>query len=430
MFLGGITYSHFGTRNYPIVPPGGTQKGTRVKKNCTPGIQLYPLKRGDQMPSLYRRGEFYYIRFRIKIDGKTQEKNFSLQTKNESQAQKLFKEADELYERGFIDPYSGWTPNELGLKQEIDRKNRHITISEAGKKFLINRPHIRIKTKQAYQRHFKLLESHLGKTMSIKLIRTDDIREICYRPELQPATKRSYITHFRAFFKWLYKEGYIDSDPTSEIKKPQVPENLSERFISKEAFEEILKAKQVYMEEQVALGSCKTEAQQQLWFSPLMTMLYYTGMRISEALRMEWTDILSDYSGLYIRNKRYAPTKSAKERFVPMRKPLFEALSLWREQNDYPKVGLIFPSVKSYDQNVMMSTHSVTKTFKKYVKLAGIGNHFRLHDLRHSCLTDLAKNGVDGHEIQLVAGHSDFKTTQKYLHLNNQDLIKTFSKLD
>ena len=63
---------------------------------------------------------------------------------------------------------------------------------------------------------------------------------------------------------------------------------------------------------------------------------------------------------------------------------------------------------------------------KDKVKQAGIKKEISPHKLRHSFASHLLKNGVDLRLIQELLGHEDISTTERYTHLQNEDMIKTY----
>ena len=59
---------------------------------------------------------------------------------------------------------------------------------------------------------------------------------------------------------------------------------------------------------------------------------------------------------------------------------------------------------------------------------AGIKQHVTPHSFRHSCATEMLKNGVDIRYIQELLGHESLKTTQIYTKVAVKDLKKVHAK--
>ena len=73
-----------------------------------------------------------------------------------------------------------------------------------------------------------------------------------------------------------------------------------------------------------------------------------------------------------------------------------------------------------------MTTRSVTDSFSKYRKRAGLSNTYTSHTLRHCFATHLLEAGMDIYRIKELLGHTFIQTTSFYLHLQNvKDDIKS-----
>jgi integrase/recombinase XerD len=66
-----------------------------------------------------------------------------------------------------------------------------------------------------------------------------------------------------------------------------------------------------------------------------------------------------------------------------------------------------------------MLIRTMNGTLKKY-----LGENYHIHQLRHSCFTNLLESGTDLRLIQKIAGHTNVKTTEIYTHVSNQMLSK------
>ena len=76
------------------------------------------------------------------------------------------------------------------------------------------------------------------------------------------------------------------------------------------------------------------------------------------------------------------------------------------------------------------STRSLQEVIQAAKKKAGVVKPGSIHTLRHSFATHLLERGTDITMIQKLLGHNDIKTTLKYLHTSNKDIIKIISPLD
>ena len=61
--------------------------------------------------------------------------------------------------------------------------------------------------------------------------------------------------------------------------------------------------------------------------------------------------------------------------------------------------------------------------FKKFLKKAGLSQHFRFHDLRHTFTSHFMMNGGNIYDLQKMLGHSSLEMTQRYAHLAPEHLV-------
>lgn len=140
----------------------------------------------------------------------------------------------------------------------------------------------------------------------------------------------------------------------------------------------------------------------------LMLMLYGMGLRISEALDLNWSDIRDD--SFYIKGK------GNKQRRVPVLNIVAEALTQWRKRSP----------MNTAKDPVFITTHASSKTPRlgpRYVQRLlekarielNLPDHLTPHALRHCFATHLLNNGADLRVVQELLGHSSLSTTQRYL---------------
>ena len=137
----------------------------------------------------------------------------------------------------------------------------------------------------------------------------------------------------------------------------------------------------------------------------LVYMFLFVGAR-NEELRKLTLDSIN------IKGQFELTGKFGKTRFVCLPDRLlkmhFEYLMKWRNEVPYNSEYL-FTSVRGnmLDQNVPLDV------IKRYAKLAGMGDDFHCHDMRHVCVTSLIESGVEISEVSKIVGHVDISTTQK-----------------
>ncbi|HYG10926.1 MAG TPA: integron integrase [Pyrinomonadaceae bacterium] len=186
-------------------------------------------------------------------------------------------------------------------------------------------------------------------------------------------------------------------------------------------------------------------------YSLVISLLYGSGLRLMETLRLRVKDIDFNYGQITVR-----AGKGEKDRRTMLPRPLAGLLreqlarvKLLHEQDlregfgavhlpyalerKYPNAAkewawqYVFPSTKlSVDPRSGItrrhhsSADSVQKVVKRAIHLAGITKHRGCHTLRHSFATHLLEDGYDLRTIQELLGHADMRTTMIYTHVLNK----------
>lgn len=154
-----------------------------------------------------------------------------------------------------------------------------------------------------------------------------------------------------------------------------------------------------------------------------LRLMYYCGLRVSEAVQLEVKDILSGQEPprLHIRN-----AKGGKDRYVPLPQPLLQELRLWWRTHHNPR--LLFPrspnpkepvqsGVSLKQTKVPMPVAAVQEVFRLARQASGIDPEATTHTLRHSYATHLLEEGVSLRQISAYLGHESLDTTAIYTHL-------------
>lgn len=140
----------------------------------------------------------------------------------------------------------------------------------------------------------------------------------------------------------------------------------------------------------------------------LLRLLWETGLRISEALNLRYTDIYPD--GMNILGKGH------KQRFVPVQAPLLGELMRYRDTHGDSR---IFQKIKTEPGTLLM--------LRRYGKQAGIEKRLHPHLFRHSFAINFLKQTGDPFSLQDILGHANMDMVKVYMRLAKQapqDAIK------
>lgn len=137
-------------------------------------------------------------------------------------------------------------------------------------------------------------------------------------------------------------------------------------------------------------------------------IMFQAGLRIGEVIKLETSDVTGQELLIY-------NTKGGKVR------PAFISEELATDLQEYIETQKIRGRIFLY---------AYTRGLRKAVQLAFQKEGYKMHPhmLRHGYATHLLKQGADIFSIKEMLGHSDIRTTQRYLHLSNTDLKNTYTK--
>lgn len=139
----------------------------------------------------------------------------------------------------------------------------------------------------------------------------------------------------------------------------------------------------------------------------LLSITYGCGLRVSEAVALQVKDIDGERHLL-----RVTQGKGAKDRMVPLAPGLLQVLrQYWRTCRPMP---WLFPSELLPDKHLHITTPQ--KVYHQAKRVSGIQKGGGIHALRHAYATHQLEQGVPLHELQRLLGHSDLRSTQRYLH--------------
>ena len=228
------------------------------------------------------------------------------------------------------------------------------------------------------------------------------------KEKLATSTISRNVATLKAYFGFLYRDGYIISDPTTQLKAPKIEKKMPEVITMKEV--------------DLLLNQPSVKTNKGIRDRAMLELLYATGMRVSELISLKVSDVILNSS--YIRcqdmtHERIIPfgnvAKSALKNYIRDARPAM----IEREDEE-----ILFTNCNGSP----MSRQGFWKLLKKYAKNAGIQADITPHTLRHSFAAHLVANGADLKSVQEMLGHSDISTTQVYARMNNRRIKDVYSK--
>ncbi|MCC9657962.1 tyrosine-type recombinase/integrase [Rhodopirellula halodulae] len=154
----------------------------------------------------------------------------------------------------------------------------------------------------------------------------------------------------------------------------------------------------------------------------LLSVLYATGLRVSEVARLQWTDFDFDRQQI-----RVQLGKGKKDRYVMLADDLLPLMrQLWQHTKG---IGYLFPSEDGRSGR-HLSPRTIQRAVKRARVLAGINKAITPHSFRHSFATHLIESGTDIRFIQKLLGHTNLETTSLYTKVAQMKSTAVASPLD
>ncbi len=272
----------------------------------------------------------------------------------------------------------------------------------------------------------------------IEFIATEDIRLedvdrgiirnfiICESREGYKNTSLSRkLSAIKSFYKYLVKNGYLESNPSKLVKSPRKEKKLPSFMY----FEEIDRL----------LGQCGNEEDifKEIYFQPfqndkklyeflrqrdlsILYVLYSTGMRVSELVSLN-TDSINPYTCT-----ANIMGKGSKERTVFFSQNTMQVIHkylVFRQNFAQEDEKALFVN----KMGSRLTVRSVQTLVKAAVEKAGIGKKVTPHTFRHTFATHLMDNGTDIRSVGEMLGHASISTTQIYSHVTKEKLKKVYN---
>jgi len=219
---------------------------------------------------------------------------------------------------------------------------------------------------------------------------------------LSQRTISRILSSLRSFFNFLILERIRDDNPAKTVDMPKLNKKLPEIL----TIEEI----------DNFLAEIDIEKPSGLRDRALFELIYSCGLRVSEAVTLNFGGLFLDEGLLRVRGK------GDKDRFIPLGDEVIYWLNLYLDTGRPALVkkvdnsGRIFLNYRGQP----LTRKGMWKRFHAIAVKTGV--EAKIHTLRHSFATHLLQGGADLRSVQELLGHTDISTTQIYTHLSRDDL--------
>lgn len=221
-----------------------------------------------------------------------------------------------------------------------------------------------------------------------------------------PATVSRFIASIKAFFRRMKDDGFKGANPTSELDSIAY-EKKPPSILTSEEIDRLLDRPGIN-----DIKGCRDKA--------MLETLYATGIRVSELIMLDVTDVNLVTGLLTCRN--------GKERTIPLYATAVRAISHYLS---FSRPAMAVTGEVSLFVNTgggRMSRQGFWKILKSYLDAAQISKDVTPQMLRHSFAAHLVENGADLKSIQKMLGHADISSTQVYARMVNQQLKDVYEK--
>lgn len=233
-----------------------------------------------------------------------------------------------------------------------------------------------------------------------------------HRRGIRKSSVSRKLASLRAFFKFLLQKGKIEIDPTLGVSGPK-----QEKKLPKYLRDDQIEALMLCPDTSNSLG---------LRDVAILEVMYATGVRVSELVKMNLRDV--DLRAGEIR----VLGKGSKERIVLLGRAAQEALHAYLEAGRGKllscrgKEGECEDAVFLSKTGYRISARSVFRLLEKY--FARVSDEMKIspHVLRHTFATHMLERGADLRSIQELLGHSSISTTQVYTHVSRERLRQVY----
>lgn len=268
------------------------------------------------------------------------------------------------------------------------------------------------RTLEAYGHDLKIFTGFLNRNQRVKIeeVGKEHIRlfiEHLDSQGLSAASKARKIACLRSFFKYLYVEEIIARNPVNGTPTPRINQKEVD-YLTEQKAGKLLRtvstcAGPYYKSRDVAM----------------ITIFLYCGLRLSELVGIDKDDLNLEEGTMKVKRK------GGDEQQLPISEQVKDAVKRYLRDRDDDDPALFLSKRGS-----RIHKRTVTHLVKKYLEMARFKkDRLSPHLLRHSFCSFMLKNGTNIAVIQKLMNHKSLATTQRYLHVADQDLKNAVERI-
>jgi site-specific recombinase XerD len=244
------------------------------------------------------------------------------------------------------------------------------------------------------------------------------LREYLYfiqRFNYKKTTIARKIASIRTFYKYLYRERFIDSDPAISLSAPKKPKPLP-KFLTPEEVEQIL-------------NNVTIDTPARYRNKVIIELLWATGMRVSELSNLNYGDLNLDENEITVFGK------GSKERIVLIsdraKRHLEQYIATARNLIVAPEYKIEELNEKSpvfiNSTGYRLQNQTIRTAINEVVERLELPKKVTPHVFRHSFATHLIENGADLRVVQELLGHAGISNTQIYTHVSMKHMQEVYN---
>lgn len=224
------------------------------------------------------------------------------------------------------------------------------------------------------------------------------------RKDYASSTVARKVAALKSFFHFLRDERIIATDPTIELASPKVKKRLPQGLSTKQV-------------EQLLSAPPRDGSPKSLRDRALLTLLYTTGMRVSEVVTLSIRDLDME------QEKVRCDSQGNRPRLLPLAAEAVETLKAYSERGrpyllkdpDADETALFLNH-----RGERLTRQGLWLIIKVYARQAGLPANVTPHTLRHSFAAHKLAQGADLREVQRLLGHANISTTHIYTQVAAQ----------